>query len=1322
MAQARNTFLSSRMNRDKDARLVPNGEYREGRNININKSEGADVGALENLLGNESIVQDAMAVLQSNVTSNQILEIIGLFTDKQTSSLYLFLTTFSDGSATQLANNGVDFDCKNYICRVHLSEGEYVFTVLVEGRFLNFSKTHVISGFNVVENLIFWTDNRNQPRRINLDSAMAQPGDSASPYYYSEDQISVAKYAPIDPILLIKNTGTEWEGSNAIWEPTTNSEANEYLPIHVTAPYNSSDNTNPEWRIDFSANPALTPKWTGVAPATPGTDANTGLAQYIVKGSSNNYPVVRAINLTQPNTGSFLVNDSTGNINYVVPAVGNDVTAPALVATHPNPALSWTQGDLIGFQLKNPAYNASASYDKEFLKDKFVRFSYRFKYLNNEYSLMAPFTQSVFVPGQFGSITHGDEDSAANSTELQFFENLATSAGLNIVLPQVEIAKLTTTDDSGNRQVATDTATRYEIKELEILLKLSNDNNVYSIDSIPLSGMNDNLVNKTNSAAAYTTKYPLYAQLEYEYKATKPFQVLPERDVIRVNDATPVRALGQEVAGNRVMYGNYLNSHAAPLSLPYQCEVSAKKGSISDYNIADNPPISSKYNNTIKEYYNNTLKQGRTYQVGIVLADRYGRQSNVILAENTSQGGDSSYTNSTIYAPYSNQGTLTDLLTWFGNSIKVIFNGTIPSETNQDYYPGLYSDSNPLGWYSYKVVVKQNEQEYYNVYLPGALSGSVIYLNNTTDIDFDNIYSTSNLSLFGDNINKIPKDVTNVGPTDKIYGSKSALYYRVYQYSYSANNKNNNFQFEDPIPYSVNTIQPFLDFGPWAKDKGSTSANAYPSTATDFIDPLYNADKNPFVATIDHSQSLGTRIGFSKAEQETAPPKFSTSLMVAETKPVISNLDIFWETTTTGLISDLNEAVVSSPSLGQPKDLSTWKFSWEEQYDYDGSGTPGDFLLQSDITIITYPTNAVTSDNNYRIRLDSVVSKIGPVSYDMRNYFTLHKNSSTTPHTYNIKLEDPSQYWNSNEFHNKWNGEFIFTFVLTTHDLTTGEAFPPITIVKDQNYLTNNDPIWTTAYNPASSEVDFITPTSNSKIWTFSLQGKEEPRKSMPLFKRDTGIGGLQSGWQPNATAATNANNYWLQGKINDSTPVVESWRPLWVYEGSLGVSHLSPDFSNGSFVKNSSATEMFIKKLEFQTYNSDGSVNTAWQEYTIDETLLFENRNSTAAQALSAWPFYNWMVQYPFQVKYKDNYAYIQLNANHPPIVPIDHYKDPWDSASGGLFNSDYLLQPDGDLANNQFCLYKISLAVKETFPANTSLQRETNPTDKVMYVRLNR
>ena len=40
--------------------------------------------------------------------------------------------------------------------------------------------------------------------------------------------------------------------------------------------------------------------------------------------------------------------------------------------------------------------------DPNYLNDKFVRFSYRFKFDDNEYSLIAPFTQPAFIPDQDG--------------------------------------------------------------------------------------------------------------------------------------------------------------------------------------------------------------------------------------------------------------------------------------------------------------------------------------------------------------------------------------------------------------------------------------------------------------------------------------------------------------------------------------------------------------------------------------------------------------------------------------------------------------------------------------------------------------------------------------------------------------------------------------------------------------------------------------------------------------------------------------------------------------------------------------------------------
>ena len=51
MAEIRNNFLKSKMNKDLDARLLSNGEYRDAQNINISRSEGDSVGSVENVLG-----------------------------------------------------------------------------------------------------------------------------------------------------------------------------------------------------------------------------------------------------------------------------------------------------------------------------------------------------------------------------------------------------------------------------------------------------------------------------------------------------------------------------------------------------------------------------------------------------------------------------------------------------------------------------------------------------------------------------------------------------------------------------------------------------------------------------------------------------------------------------------------------------------------------------------------------------------------------------------------------------------------------------------------------------------------------------------------------------------------------------------------------------------------------------------------------------------------------------------------------------------------------------------------------------------------------
>ena len=95
MAEVRNTFLASKMNKDLDARIVPNGEYRDAQNVSINTSEGADVGALENVLGN---------IIKTNfgLSSNCKLKTIGYYMDDINERVFVLLTDYTDTSNDKL--------------------------------------------------------------------------------------------------------------------------------------------------------------------------------------------------------------------------------------------------------------------------------------------------------------------------------------------------------------------------------------------------------------------------------------------------------------------------------------------------------------------------------------------------------------------------------------------------------------------------------------------------------------------------------------------------------------------------------------------------------------------------------------------------------------------------------------------------------------------------------------------------------------------------------------------------------------------------------------------------------------------------------------------------------------------------------------------------------------------------------------------------------------------------------------------------------------------------------------------------------------------
>ena len=60
MPDIQNNFVQSKMNQDLDDRLIPPGEYRSAQNVAISRSQGEDVGALENIEGNSIVTNDSL--------------------------------------------------------------------------------------------------------------------------------------------------------------------------------------------------------------------------------------------------------------------------------------------------------------------------------------------------------------------------------------------------------------------------------------------------------------------------------------------------------------------------------------------------------------------------------------------------------------------------------------------------------------------------------------------------------------------------------------------------------------------------------------------------------------------------------------------------------------------------------------------------------------------------------------------------------------------------------------------------------------------------------------------------------------------------------------------------------------------------------------------------------------------------------------------------------------------------------------------------------------------------------------------------------------
>jgi hypothetical protein len=593
MPEIKHQFSGGKMNKDLDERMVPNGQYRDAMNVQVSTSEGSDVGTVQNILGNKKVpfeFNNHNGTLFSFQLPDEAI-VVGSISDEKIDTLYWFIWTFTYNLIISHKRNDklniVFYDTKNV---------------------LKFQPNNIITGINVIDDMLFWTDNESEPKKINIprctrgtrypdhtrvinDQQGITWGDGVD---VEEKHITVIKKTPPvtmemkletarDPakiytgVVVTTNSGVSWDYT----EPTTG----------VTTTYPS---------FNFSGVTTL-----------PGSNIITikikeginSLGDVIDIGS-----IGSAAGLTgwHSGGGSGQAAIPVGT-KFVLKPFDDDGTPPGLPVTDyvlkgvvedaypaPDPNTTWSDGiearitSIDGFpplpdatQGQNYLKYVVDFYDEtaKLFEFKFPRFSYRYKYEDGEYSPYAPFTEVAFVPGSF-----------------DYHPRKGYNIGMTNRLTKVELGKFIHND------------TPEDIVSVDVLFKDEASPNIYVVDTIrpddniPSGGVENNWDRVKNGG---------YYAIEKETVNS----VVPANQLLRPWDNVPRKALAQDITGNRVVYGNYVQN--------YNLIYNGKKH-LADfkYNWSEFPEPTTEVGKSIKSL--------REYQLGVVFIDKYGRETPVI--------------------------------------------------------------------------------------------------------------------------------------------------------------------------------------------------------------------------------------------------------------------------------------------------------------------------------------------------------------------------------------------------------------------------------------------------------------------------------------------------------------------------------------------------------------------------------------------------------------------------------------------------------------------------------------------------------------------
>jgi len=191
---SRVSFVKGIMNKSYDQRILPEGEYIDAMNIRLGSTEDNSIGVVENTKGNLNI---ATLQYEGNPLSENAL-CIGVYADGTNETLYWFVTDPGNGTLPKV-DMIVSFNTETQMLIYHV----------ISTTILNFNSEYLITGINLIDRYLFWTDNYNPPRKINTARTYFPPVMGTDSITAEDVNVIVAPPSEAPTIELVSIAGGE---------------------------------------------------------------------------------------------------------------------------------------------------------------------------------------------------------------------------------------------------------------------------------------------------------------------------------------------------------------------------------------------------------------------------------------------------------------------------------------------------------------------------------------------------------------------------------------------------------------------------------------------------------------------------------------------------------------------------------------------------------------------------------------------------------------------------------------------------------------------------------------------------------------------------------------------------------------------------------------------------------------------------------------------------------------------------------------------------------------------------------------------------------